>query len=283
MFYSPDESRNKKEYLMIFAHGNGCDIGTMHYTLSEFSRHLKIYIISFEYPSYGLCKGTSPSQHTINEHADRTYDFVRQILEWPAERIIIYGHSIGTGAACYLASTRVINAMILQSPYTSISTLVHEKVGKLSWLVGRRSWDNLEAMKNIMQPVLFIHGLDDNLIPSHHSQILYDACLNQEQSKLVLLRQENHNSMSETTLLRYISPFLERNLVLIKRDALSSQIEFPLEYRQMSANVDSRPAVASSRSSILSSLRSMSRASTVATASTVRTLLDKKGDVPDQV
>ena len=152
---SSENPKKKIEYFILFCHGNGCDIGSMQYTLSEFSKNLNVYAISFEYPSYGLCQAQSPNQQTINNHADRTFNFICHTLNWPVERIIVYGHSIGSGAACYLASTRSIGALILQSPYTAIRNLVKEKVGVLSFLVNSRSWDNLEAMNKIKCPVLF--------------------------------------------------------------------------------------------------------------------------------
>lgn len=265
MFYSPRESQRKIEYFMIFSHGNGCDIGSMQYTLNEFCQSLNIYIISFEYPSYGVCTVSSPNQRTINRHADRTYDFVRNTLHWPAERILIYGHSIGSGTGCHLASTRAVTALILQSPYTSIANIVKEKVGLLSLLVGTRSWDNLAAMNEITCPILFIHGLDDNVIPSHHSQTLYDACTSRtEANKLVLLRQEHHNSMSEPTLLRYIRPFLEKRAREIDPSIPSPRVTIPAACRDKPQALVSTDAIFSSTST-LSSWFAMSRAATTAT------------------
>jgi len=272
MFYSPDNSTEKIEYFIIFCHGNGCDIGSMQYTLSEFSRHLNVYIISFEYPSYGLCTVPSPNQQTINHHANRTFNFVHNNLNWPIERIIIYGHSIGSGAACYLASTQSIGALILQSPYTAISSLVREKVGVLSLLVNSRSWNNLEAMKVIKCPILFIHGLNDTLIPPNHSQMLHDACPNPEGKKVILLRNEDHNSMTETTLLKYITPFIEKQCKPLNRETFLPIVKIDKQLREP-PQIITLDNVDNSSSGILSSLYSMSR---TATASTIRTISGKQ-------
>jgi predicted esterase len=277
MFYYPQNLNKKIEYFIIFCHGNGCDIGSMQYTLSEFSKHLNVYIISFEYPSYGLCTASSPNQQTINNHADRTFNFVHNILNWPIERIIIYGHSIGSGAACYLASTRLVGALILQSPYTAISNLVREKVKLLSFLLDTRSWNNLEAMKEIICPVLFIHGLDDTLIPSNHSQILYDACLNIEGKKLVMLRNEDHNSMSETTLLKYITPFMEKQY-----EKMNPNIDLPIvkidkELCKDPQNIQ-ETNVNNSSSGVFNSLFSLTKSSTDVTMSTIRKISRKNSN-----
>ena len=83
------------------------------------------HILAFEYPSYGLCVGSKePNEETINDHAERAYSFVRDTVKWPTNRILIYGHSIGTGPACHIASTRPIGGLILQSPYLSLRHLI---------------------------------------------------------------------------------------------------------------------------------------------------------------
>ena len=248
---------------MIFCHGNGCDIGSMQYTLSVFARELNMYIISFEYPAYGLCTATSPNHETINNHAERTFCFVRDVFRWPTERIIIYGHSIGSGAACYLASTQMIAALILQSPYTAIRNIVREKAGILSIFVSGRSWDNLDAMKKIQCPVLFIHGKADTLIPSNHSETLHDACVNTEGKKLIILPKEDHNSMSEDTLLKYITPFLNK-----QHAHLDPTLRLP--HIRIDDQLRVQPSIAldtNSNGGVLNSLFAMSKASTAATRS----------------
>ena len=276
MFYTPYSRGKKIEYLIIFCHGNGCDIGSMQYTLSTFASALNVYILSFEYPAYGLCTAISPSQETINNHAKRTFAFVRDAFQWPTERIIVYGHSIGSGAACHLASTQMIGALILQSPYTAIRDLVREKAGIFSIFVSGRSWDNLEAMETITCPVLFIHGQDDTIIPSNHSEILHDACMNTEGKKLVLLPKEHHNSMSETTLLKYITPFLSKQFDQLDPNLPLPRIKIDAILRKQP---EIAPTTASSQTGIFNSLLAMSKASTAATTSAFRRL---SGGQPDQ-
>lgn len=276
MFYPPknDQPRKKIEYFMIFCHGNGCDIGSMQYTLSIFARELNIYIISFEYPSYGLCTATSPNHETINNHAQRTFDFVRNVLRWPTERIIIYGHSIGSGAGCFLASTQTIAALILQSPYTAIRNLIREKAGIFSFLVSSHSWDNLNAMQKIQCPVLFIHGQADTLIPSNHSQVLHDACLDIEGKKLIILPNEDHNSMSEMTLLKYITPFLRNQSVRLDPN-------LPLPRVHIDEKLRVQPAIATNTKSnegVFNSLLSKSKASTAATRSALNKISGTRTD-----
>jgi hypothetical protein len=65
----------------------------------------------------------------------------------PSEEMI--GHSLGTGPACYIASTKLVFGLILQSAFTSLPNLIEEKNGILSMLINSPCFDNLQAMKHI--------------------------------------------------------------------------------------------------------------------------------------
>ncbi|CAF3732317.1 unnamed protein product [Rotaria sp. Silwood1] len=259
MLYSP--SREAK-FFIIWCHGNGCDIGSMHTLLIALSRRLDSHVLIFEYPSYGLCQGsTEANRETIDNHAERAYSFVHETLHWPTNRILIYGHSIGSGTACHIASTKHIGGLILQSPYTSINSLIREKVGFLGYLVGGSYWNNLNAMKNINCPTLFIHGQRDNLIPSQHSQTLHDSLTHIRHKQLILLSNDDHNSISDSIILAYVNVFLEeffsspsKSLPQVR---IHSDLRIPPPLMKSSSSASSN--------SLFSSLLEVSRASTNAT------------------
>jgi fermentation-respiration switch protein FrsA (DUF1100 family) len=145
-------------------------------------------------------------------------------------------------------------------------------VGVISYFVPGRSWNNLEAIKDIKCPILFIHGQDDTLIPSNHSQTLHDACSHIEGKKLILLRHEDHNSMSETTLLKYITPFMQQQYKLIDPNLPLPVVEIDRRLREQPTNTSAN----TSSGSIWSSLTSMSRASTAATMSAIQTISNRQ-------
>jgi hypothetical protein len=106
-----------------------------------------------------------PSEETINNHAERAYSFVRDTLQWAIDRILIYGYSLGSGPACYIASTKLVGGLMLQSAFTSLQNLIEEKIGILFMLINNPGFDNLQAMNRIQCPTLVIHVL----IPFHRS------------------------------------------------------------------------------------------------------------------
>ncbi|CAF4587130.1 unnamed protein product [Rotaria sp. Silwood2] len=209
MLYSPEQ---EARFFLIWCHGTAEDIGTRHMTFVTLSRQLQTHILVFEYPSYGLSNGvvSSPSEASINDRAQRVYLFICHTIKWPTDRIIIYGHSLGSGPACHLASTQSVGGLILQSPYTSIKNLVREAVGSYSNLLWVSYWDNNEAMQHITCPTLFIHGQRDGLIRFEHSQILFNLFNHTNQKELVLLPNDDHNSISITVILMHTKAFLNK-------------------------------------------------------------------------
>ena len=208
MIYSPSR---QAEFFMIFSHGNGCDIGTMHEFMKFLSEELSTHILIFEYPSYGLSqRSVDVNKTTVNDHAEHAYSFVHEILDWPTDRILIYGHSIGTGPACHIASTKPIGGLILQSPYTSIQNVITRIVGFPGYLLGNSYWNNLEAMASITCPTLFIHGERDGLIPSEHSKTLYSSLDHVENKQIILLPDDDHNSIPCTTSSSCAKSFLRQ-------------------------------------------------------------------------
>lgn len=272
MLYSPND---KAEFFMIWCHGNACDVGSMDYLLNGLNRRINAHILIFEYPSYGLCPGpTKSNRQTVNNHAERAYSFVHDTLQWPTDRILIYGHSIGSGPACHIASTKNVGGLILQSPYTSITGIIREYIGFVGYLLGSSYWNNLDAMNNIHCRTLFIHGQNDNIIPSQHSQTLHDSLIHVRNKQLILIPGDDHNSISDLKVTMYVKEFLEQ--FFSPPSGLLPSINIDPEFRNPPVLVESPSSTSSG--GICASLFEFSRASTNATVSLFNSVLSNQSE-----
>jgi esterase/lipase len=205
------------------------------------SEELNTHILIFEYPSYGLCQGlVDINKTTVNNHAERAYSFVHETLHWPTDRILIYGHSIGTGPACHIASTKPVGGLILQSPYKSIQNVITGIIGFPGYLFDNSYWNNLETMKYIHCPTLFIHGERDNLIPSEHSKTLYNSLDHNENKQIILLPNDDHNSisyqMSSSCVKSFLKQFLPPSNQLLPEINIDPEFRVPTETIQTSSS-----------------------------------------------
>ena len=178
-FMTPNSGQSKKPSpVVIFAHGNGEIIDFWPNELKKFN-HLGIGILLVEYPGYGRSKGV-PSQKSITETFTKAYDILVERKDVDPSKIILFGRSLGGGAACALAAERPSAALILMSTFTSARSFASKYLAP-SFLV-RDPFDNLAVVGAYPKPVLVIHGKYDEIIPFSHGNALYQAA---PQGKLI--------------------------------------------------------------------------------------------------
>lgn len=157
--------------VMIFAHGNGelADFWTDQFGMVQ---SWGWGVLLYEYPGYGRTPG-KPSEATIRRSALRVYDWAASDPRVDPGRIVAYGRSLGGSVASYLAATRPVAGLILESAFTSVGPLA---AGYLvpKWLV-RDPFDNLSALRHYRGPLLVLHGRADDLVPFEHGRALASA------------------------------------------------------------------------------------------------------------
>lgn len=210
------------QYVIIYLHGNGCDLGGMHQLLRVIMLRLQVGVIAPEYPGYGLSEASTPCESSVKKCSKLTLEFVVNTLKIPLSRVIIFGTSIGTGGACWLAKKilekkRRLGALILQSPFTSIKAIIREvrifesptvnffaQVG--STFIADR-FMNLQVMKGVESPLLVLHGAVDDLIPSSHSKIIFDSSA-ADVKQLVIFPGVGHNDFDWNAVIKKVRGFL---------------------------------------------------------------------------
>ncbi len=154
--------------LLVFAHGNA---EVAQWSLEPFLifRRAGFALLLLEYPGYGGAPGR-PSSESLNRAALLALDSVAERPELDLERLVVYGRSIGSGVACHVATEREVAAVVLESPFSSLESLVAEK-GLPAFLL-RDSFDNVAAISELEAPLFLYHGTQDTLISVSHSETL---------------------------------------------------------------------------------------------------------------
>jgi pimeloyl-ACP methyl ester carboxylesterase len=162
--------------ILLFFHGNAEDIGIAYEILNEVRSALKIAVLAVEYPGYGLYN-SNINADIILDDALHVYDHITKHLGVDESDVILFGRSIGSSPACYVAKNRSPGGMLLMSPFKSLKEVARDLVG---WFLGSfiaERFRNIDLIKEIQCPVFIVHGQKDKLIPYHHSQDLHDSCM----------------------------------------------------------------------------------------------------------
>ena len=154
-------------FTIIYAHGNGTDIGMMHNYISDLAMQLKVSVLLFEYSGYGESTGKASEKH-IYADIKSAYNYLLSIdINWKS--IILYGQSIGSAAVCDLASKAQIAGVILHSPLASGLHFIKANPKKTTWY---NIFPNIKKISLINCPVFIMHGTEDDAIPYHHGECL---------------------------------------------------------------------------------------------------------------
>mmetsp|Transcript_27149 Transcript_27149/g.47992 ORF Transcript_27149/g.47992 Transcript_27149/m.47992 type:complete len:307 (+) Transcript_27149:139-1059(+) len=202
--------------LILYAHGNGCDIGDMKMELDYFAHTLRAHVCAFELRGYGFNQGT-PSESNICSDIKDVYEYFTKTNpegKFPHQNIIFWGRSIGSGPTTWLASELGeqkidIAGLILQSPFTSIKAAAQHIAGSMVGAFLSNRWNNQSRIQKIRAPVLIIHGKQDTLIPHSHSEALLEACKSRNK-RLHLSETADHNRFDFTNdIISPVTKFIE--------------------------------------------------------------------------
>jgi hypothetical protein len=204
--FFPADTLVKPKGVVLFFHGNRFNVE--HYsTYAPYFTRNGFEVLMPDYPGYGRSKGEM-EVGILNELSEQLYQMARVNYE-PGE-IVIYGKSLGTGIASYLASVRDCNSLILETPYYSLSSLTQSYLYfmPIPWLI-RFNLKTGEYFKDITAPITLIQGTKDELIPLENTMRILPYMKSKD--ALYLIKEGKHNGLpSYTTYQNTIDSILKR-------------------------------------------------------------------------
>ena len=171
----PSDPAHDSGYWVLHLHGNADSaFSTTQVRHIEALRALGLSVLALDYRGFGASAGTASEAH-IDEDAEAAWEeLIHRGV--PPGRIIVWGHSLGSGPAVLLASRHPIAALVLFGAFTSLPDAAADTYPYLPvrYLVSVR-FDSIHLLDMVHAPVLIAHSRDDTVIPFHHGQRLYAA------------------------------------------------------------------------------------------------------------
>mmetsp|Transcript_2246 Transcript_2246/g.5586 ORF Transcript_2246/g.5586 Transcript_2246/m.5586 type:complete len:417 (+) Transcript_2246:93-1343(+) len=182
----------KAATVILFFHANAEDLGMSFGVLKHIRDQFKVNVLAVEYPGYGLLSGMTPSEDAVYEVALTAFRFLVDEINVRYSQIILFGRSLGSGPAVFLAAQYPVGGLILVSAFSSIRAAVQSIVGRLvAWSFNER-FPNSKIIANVSCSTLIIHGESDGLIPVEHSLRLFKRC--RARKLLITPPKMEHNS-----------------------------------------------------------------------------------------
>ncbi len=159
----------------LYLHGNGANLNR------RVGRFLRLTadgsgLLAVSWRGYGGSTG-SPSEDGLKRDGLAAYDWLAARL--PAGRIVIYGESLGTGVATWLAARKPARLLALDSPYASIVEMAQLRFPffPVRPLV-RDRFETIREAPQVTIPVVMQHCTRDFVIPLAQAERLASAFRN---------------------------------------------------------------------------------------------------------
>jgi uncharacterized protein len=146
------------------------------------------------YRGYGASEG-KPSERSLFADALVAFDALAGRPDVDPSRIVLFGRSLGSAVAVHVAAERPVAAVILVSPFESMTAVGQRHYPWLPvGLLLRHPFDSGARAPAIRTPLLAIVAEQDTIIPPVHSKRLFDAWGGPK--RWIALPQADHNDVS---------------------------------------------------------------------------------------
>ncbi len=174
---------------ILFFHGNGFQNSKFVQNLMPLVRE-GYSVAIMEYRGFGNTAGKMSQEKVIE---DATF-FFDKFKNKNGKQNIVFGYSLGTGVATALTNYRQVDKLILLAPFISMYQLACDyPLPFASWIL-KDKYHSDEYILKYKNPLLIIHGREDQIIPYKNGKALFEMALS-EDKKLVSLEKEDHFSI----------------------------------------------------------------------------------------
>ncbi|PSQ74626.1 MAG: alpha/beta hydrolase [Bacteroidetes bacterium QH_6_64_77] len=184
---------------VLFFGGNGFYLVQSRGYLRALSRP-PVNALLWDYRGYGRSEG-SPSAETLRQDALAVHDSLVARPSVTPNRLLVWGHSLGSFLATYVASQRSVGGVVLENPATNVEDWTSHL---FPWYIrlflgvdvdpALKEDDNLERIRQLEVPLLVVGGKDDPVTDPEMARRLHAEAAS-EQRQLVLVEGGAHNGL----------------------------------------------------------------------------------------
>lgn len=192
--------------VILYFHGNAGDLSRWG-IIAEYFVEKQYDVLIMDYRTYGKSTGKL-SETVFYKDADLFYGYLKK--RYDEKDITLYGRSLGSGIATYLASKNKPKQLISETPYYSILDVAEERfpMFPVKSLL-KYKFLSFEFIQKVSCPITMFHGTNDRVVPYTSAEKLYEVAPKQ-QTVFVTIEGGSHGD-------------------LINFDAYNSQIEKVLD------------------------------------------------------
>ena len=197
--------------VVLFLHGNAGNISHRLDSIAIF-RELGLDTLIIDYRGYGQSQG-KPSEQGTYLDAEAAWHYLVSNREVAADRIIVFGRSLGGAVAAWLANQYRPAALIIESSFSSALDMARKLYPFMPVrLITRLDYPVKLYVSRLHCPLLVIHSRDDEIIPFTMAETNYNSAA--EPKSLLEIWGDHNNGflLSGDRYLSGLNEFIQENL-----------------------------------------------------------------------
>lgn len=185
------KAENPKGVILYF-HGNAGDLSRWG-TIVEYFVTLNYDVLIPDYRTYGKSEGKL-SEVALYYDAQYCYDYL--LKTYLEKDITVYGRSLGTGIASYIASKNTPKQLVLETPYYSILDVAEYRfpMFPLKKRLLKYKIPTYKYLPLAHCPITIIHGTDDAVVPFESGKKLLEV---NPKINFLTIEDGKHNNLVE--------------------------------------------------------------------------------------
>jgi fermentation-respiration switch protein FrsA (DUF1100 family) len=160
--------------VLLFFHGNAGNLSHRADLLIELATRTPASVFIVGYRGYGRSEGR-PKEAGLYLDARAAWTHLTEVSGVGADRIVIFGKSLGGGVAVDLAMEAPAAGLIVESSFTSIPDMAGAHYPFVPKFLVRTQMNSVVKIPYVSMPKLFIHSRDDRVVPFRLGRALFEA------------------------------------------------------------------------------------------------------------
>lgn len=187
LFFKVENSKG----IVFYHHGNAGNLEEWGQRAIDFTS--KGYdVLMYDYRGYGKSSGSIKNEKTL--YADAALIYKELLFDYKERDIIVYGTSLGSGIASYIAYNNHPSKLILETPYYNFYDVAkfHYPFLPNSLLLHYQFKTN-QYLPKVKSDVFLFHGTEDETIPFNSSERLSNLS---DKITLFTIKNGSHNNLN---------------------------------------------------------------------------------------
>lgn len=203
-------------YTILYSHGNSEAVGRIATSLYRLADDVCVNILAYEYSGYPwthhktpdrpqpdesfflkVSDITDPSEEYCYANIISAYQYLVNTANIPANRIILFGRSLGSGPTTELAlrTNGQSRALIIESGFMSCMRVV------MPFSAPFDMFCNVNKIHQVTCPSLYVHGTEDKLIKIKHAKTMYRVS-GASHKEYLWIQDASHNDIGSSSKFR---------------------------------------------------------------------------------